>query len=423
MSGERAAPREPPPLEPRPSGRGPADGSDAPPAPARTGAEVRGVAGAAETGGGRLPDGRGPTAEPSAWGWKGSAVLLGVAVSGVCLWLAVRGADLSEVPPAFAAADYRTLPLVGALLAGFFWTKAVRWAALLRPLRPRTPDGPTGEPFTTVGVLPAVLIGFAGNNVLPAHAGEFFRVAVVAKRWRVSAAAVLSTVVLERVLDVGAILLLFAAGVPAIPGAGEEYGWVLFAASAGLLAAAAGCGLFLWKTEACVRLAAAGLARLPFVPGAVRLGVPRLLGQAAAGLAALKSGRALAGIAALSVLHWALMAGMIWLCFASFGVRLPAAAGAVVNGVIAFGVLAPSTPGFFGVVQVCFRAGAAPFGVSAADALSASIFYQVTQWVPVTLAGAVCAAKAGLWGGQAAASAGAPAASAPPAPSFEADSG
>ena len=329
--------------------------------------------------------------------WRLPAILLGVAVSGVCLWLAVRGVDWAEVPPAFAAADYRSLPLLGVLLAGFFWTKAVRWAALLRPLA-----NDAGPRFSAAGVLPAVLIGFAGNNVLPAHAGEFFRVAVVAKRWNVPAAAVLSTVVLERVLDVGAILLLFAAGVPQIPGAGEEYRWFLFAAAGGLFVAALGCGLFLWKTDWCVRLAGAVLKRVPFAPNAVRVGVPRLLGQASAGLASLKSGRALAGVAALSVLHWALMAGMIWLCLAAFGHRLPAAAGAVVNGVIAFGVLVPSTPGFFGVVQACFRAGTAPFGVPPADAFSASIYYQITQWVPVTLAGAVCAVRAGVWGGQAA---------------------
>ena len=330
------------------------------------------------------------------------AILLGVAVSAVCLWVAVRGVDFAQIRPAFAAADYRTLPILGLLLVAFFWTKAVRWAALLRPL-PRGSD----EPFRANAVLPAVLIGFAGNNVLPAHAGEFFRVAVVSKRWNAPAAAVLSTVVLERVLDVGAILLLFALSLPFVPGAGEPFlgergAWFVRAAAGALAVAALGCGLFLWKTDACVRLVGTLLTALPGVPKVVRAGVPILLGQAAAGLDALRSGPAVAGLAALSVLHWALMGGMIWLCLAAFGQNLPAAAGAVVNGVIAFGVLVPSTPGFFGVVQVCFRAGTAPFGVSAEAALSASIYYQVTQWVPVTLAGAFCAVRAGLWGPQAA---------------------
>ena len=289
---------------------------------------------------------------------------------------------------AFAAADYRTLPAILGLLAGFFWLKAWRWALLLSPL-----ETAAGEPFTAARVLPATLIGFAGNNVLPAHAGEFFRVAVVARRWGVKPAAVLSTVVLERLLDVAAILPLFAAGLFAVPGAAGDYRAGLAAVAAGLAAAAAGCGLFLWKTDACVRLAAAVLSRLPFVPTKVRAGAPALLSQAAAGLAAVRSGRALALALAVSLLHWCLMAGMIWLSLAAFGARLPVAAGAVVNGAIAFGVLAPSTPGFFGVVQACFRVGTAPFGVRPAAALSASVYYQLTQWLPVTAAGAWCAGR------------------------------
>ena len=282
-------------------------------------------------------------------------MLLGVGVSAGCLWFAARGVDLGEVRAAFAAADYRTLPAILAALAGFFWLKAWRWALLLSPL-----NTATGEPFTAGRVLPATLIGFAGNNVLPAHAGEFFRVAVVARRWGVQPAAVLSTVVLERLLDVAAILPLFAAGLFAVPGAAGEYRAALAAVAAGLAAAAVGCGLFLWRTETCVRLAAAVLARLPLVPAGVRTGVPALLNQAAAGLAAVRNGRALALALSISVAHWALMAGMVWLSLAAFGARLPVAAGAVVNGVIAFGVLAPSTPGFFGVVQACFRAGHGP---------------------------------------------------------------
>ena len=342
-------------------------------------------------GGGAKAEGGGATRPPR---WKWPAVALGAAVSAGCLWFAARGVDFGEVRAAFAAADYRTLPAILGLLAGFFWLKAWRWALLLSPL-----ETAAGEPFTAARVLPATLIGFAGNNVLPAHAGEFFRVAVVARRWGVKPAAVLSTVVLERLLDVAAILPLFAAGLFAVPGAAGEYRAGLALVAAALAAAAVGCGLFLWKTDACVRLAAAVVNRLPFVPTKVKTGAPALLNQAAAGLAAVRSGRALALALAVSLLHWCLMAGMIWLSLAAFGARLPVAAGAVVNGAIAFGVLAPSTPGFFGVVQACFRVGAAPFGVRPAAALSASVYYQLTQWVPVTAAGAWCAGR--LRGGSA----------------------
>ena len=139
----------------------------------------------------------------------------------------------------------------------------------------------------------------------------------------------------------------------------------------------------------------------------MREGVPRQLGSAAAGLAALRSGRAAAGAFALGVAHWALMAGMVWLSLAAVGQRLPVAAGAVVNGLIAFAVLVPAAPGYVGVVQAAFRAGTVPFAVPPAAALAASVYYQLTQWVPITAAGGVCAAVWGVGGGtQAAASGG-----------------
>ncbi|MEM9702132.1 MAG: lysylphosphatidylglycerol synthase transmembrane domain-containing protein, partial [Planctomycetota bacterium] len=226
--------------------------------------------------------------------WRLGAVVLGIAVSVFCLWLAVRDVEWAKIPPAFAAADYRTLPLIGLLLIVFFWTKAMRWAALLRPL-PRGSE----EPFTAASVLPATLIGFAGNNVLPAHAGEFFRVAVVAKRWNTPAAGVLSTVVLERVLDVGAILALFAVSLPFVPGAGDEYGGFVWLAAGCLGAAALGCGVFLWKTEAFVGLVGRLLNLIPLLPDGLKRGVPTMLGQAARGLDALRSGPTLLGVAAV----------------------------------------------------------------------------------------------------------------------------
>ena len=55
------------------------------------------------------------------------------------------------------------------------------------------------------------MIGFMGNNVLPAHLGELIRVFVLGRTFALSKAAVLSSVVLERILDMvfGVIQLCF----------------------------------------------------------------------------------------------------------------------------------------------------------------------------------------------------------------------
>ena len=53
------------------------------------------------------------------------------------------------------------------------------------------------------------VVGYAVNNVLPARAGDVARVVLMAPRARASRRTVLGTIVAERLLDVGVILVLF----------------------------------------------------------------------------------------------------------------------------------------------------------------------------------------------------------------------
>ena len=142
-------------------------------------------------------------------------IIVGVAVSLACLAYAMRGVSWEELKVGFANANYLTLPLMLAFLFAFYWLKAVRWAWLLTPI----------QPFTGRQLMPPLLIGFAANNVLPAHLGEFVRVFVVNRKFGLPATTVLSTVVLERIFDVLAILALFGIGrVPVSAGPGQVLG-------------------------------------------------------------------------------------------------------------------------------------------------------------------------------------------------------
>ena len=55
--------------------------------------------------------------------------------------------------------------------------------------------------------MPVLVIGYMGNNVLPARAGEVLRAYVLRKNENVSITASLATIVLERVFDAIAMLL------------------------------------------------------------------------------------------------------------------------------------------------------------------------------------------------------------------------
>lgn len=321
---------------------------------------------------------------------------LGILVTLACLAAAVWGFDRKDyvaIGSSFRRADYRTLPLLLALLAGFFWLKAARWALLLRPVRPR-------NPLTAWQSLPALMIGFMGNNLLPAHLGELLRVYVLGRHYGVPKAAVFSTVVLERVCDAVAILAILGWGLAAAPEAPPEArntGYVL----AGILAVAlGGIAVYALKTAWFVRRVEWFLARLPLVPQGLRHKATELLEAGALGMAALRSGRLAVGIAATSFAQWLLNVAMVHVALVAFDVQRPVAVSAVAMGVVAFGAAVPSTPGFFGVIQVAFRVALTPFAVPPTDALAASVYYHLVQWIAVTLVGLFYLQRAGLRLGQ-----------------------
>src|SRR4030095_16381107 len=93
------------------------------------------------------------------------------------------------------------LLLVGlVLVASTYWIRVIRWQHLLAPV------GPTRfrNAFRTT------VIGFAALSLLPARAGDVLRPYLLAKREGLSPPATFATVVLERVLDLVAVVALLA---------------------------------------------------------------------------------------------------------------------------------------------------------------------------------------------------------------------
>ncbi len=78
------------------------------------------------------------------------------------------------------------------------WARAWRWHYLLKPLK----SIPTKDLF------PTVTIGYFGNNILPARAGELLRAIVLKKDEDIPISASLATIIVERVFD-GVVMLGF----------------------------------------------------------------------------------------------------------------------------------------------------------------------------------------------------------------------
>jgi glycosyltransferase 2 family protein len=327
------------------------------------------------------------------------AILVGVVVMlgcfGLAFWSMMSGGEslgtvFRNIGAAFQQADYRTLFFMAPILALFYYLKAVRWRLLLKPL---------GDYDSVRDLLPPIMVGFAINNVAPLRLGELARVVVFARKHKVAMSTVLASLLVERILDALTILGLLALGISQLDFVDYSIEQQLRVASV-IVGAAVVCGIvYLIWTQPFIRLAAWVLRKAPFVPQRFEAKFLGILEAGNVGLASLRKPNLIGGIVATSLAQWVLNALWIYCALTAFAIREPWPVSLVLMGVVAFGVAAPSVPGFFGVIQFCFLLVLQFFGYDHERIFAASIYFHMAQYIPVTLIGLVCFAKMGIgWG-------------------------
>jgi hypothetical protein len=302
------------------------------------------------------------------------ALLLGLALSALFLWLALRNVDADAIASALSRAELAYAAPLLVLLAGFCVAKAWRWGLLLA-LPARSALGPLTH---------AVLVGYAATSLLPLQLGELVRAWAGVRAVKRPAAEVLVSIALERILDLFAVLLVLSvvmlAGGP-LPEGLMRAAWLMGAAALALLAALV---FYVAWTDVCLRWAA-GATR--FLSPGLR---DRLLAQlraGAAGAATLKRPSAWAPLLVSSIAQWACMCGCIAASCFALGLQTPPPAYAAVLGLTIVGMSLPSGPGYVGSIQLAFSLALAPFAVPTSDAIAASLFYHVLVCGSLTLAG------------------------------------
>ena len=97
---------------------------------------------------------------------------LGLILSALFLYLALRGLDLAQVWDHVRHGRYWWLVPGVAIYFFGVWARTWRWHYMLRAIKPI----PLGRLF------PVVCIGYMGNNIYPARAGEFIRAYVLRRK-------------------------------------------------------------------------------------------------------------------------------------------------------------------------------------------------------------------------------------------------
>jgi uncharacterized protein (TIRG00374 family) len=302
----------------------------------------------------------------------------------------LRQANLAEVWAEMrdARVDYLLASFVFVALT--YYARAFRWRYLLDPI------GPTR--FRTA--FRTTVIGFAAMFLLPARAGDVLRPYLLARQEGLNPASTLATVVLERVLDLIAVLGLLAifiwgaGGSSTIPAPLRRS----IEISAGLAGAAAVTLLIAMWTLAThpERIETLVLRLGHIIPHGVAARLSALARTFSEGFAAAREPRALVLALAWSFPIWILIAGEAWLVTAAFGIHMPPAGAFLLQSLLVIGVAVP-TPGAVGGFHEAYRIGVTTFfGASEDAAVGAALVLHAVSFVPVTLTGILFMAQDGL---------------------------
>ena len=317
---------------------------------------------------------------------------IGILVSVVCLFLVFRGIEWGKVLVTIQSANYVYLSLAVLLNLSTIWLRAERWKYLLEPIKP----------LTFSKLVPATMIGFMANNVLPARAGEFIRAFLIGKQENIKKTAAFTTIVLERVCDMTTILLFLVVVVFTVkfppPAETAELGPLAkLLTPAGLRAAGSVSALFvggligfLFMLKQFPQIATA-VIRTTIAPFSERLGhkILDLVESFREGLHVLKTGTHLLYIVMWSLIVWLAGCTSGWMVLLAFGLKVPFLSSAFIMVLIAFAVAAPSSPGYVGVFHWAVKTGVLLFlpGVDDEVAIGVAIIYHLVAILPITLGG------------------------------------
>jgi uncharacterized protein (TIRG00374 family) len=285
---------------------------------------------------------------------------------------------------------------VGLLAASFgavvltYVIRAWRWQYLLKPI------GPTR--FRTA--FRTTVIGFAALGVLPARAGDVLRPYLLARQEGLSVSATIATIILERVLDLMAVLVLLAVYVwwiadPAtIPPALLRPIEISSAATAALAVALMAL-MWVLATHP-ERIGGVVLTAGRVLPRALAERLARLARTFSSGFAVAREPWGLAAAIAWSFPLWLAIAAEVWFVTIAFDIPMPLTGTFLVQALLVIGVAAP-TPGAVGTYHEAYRIGVTTFFDAPEDAaVAAAIVTHAISYFPVILTGLLFMIQDGL---------------------------
>jgi len=304
------------------------------------------------------------------------ALLVNLVIAAVTIffaYFAVTHIKVEQAWDALRSSEYLwLLPALSAFAAGNV-ARALRWRSLFAP----------GRRPSVGAVLDATIVGYFYNSILPARAGEAARIVVLRQRSSAPTVEILGTVVIERLYDLMAVLVIFFVAEPWLP----HVSWLKAAAIAAIvlasLIAAAATVLAIYGDRP-VRLLLRPLRRISLVS---ELRLERAVHELADGLSGLRRPVvALEGFA-WTIVAWMLSALCAYFVILAFHLPLSFLCGILVVVAVGLGMIIPSAPAAIGVFEGAALVALKVYGISYSSALPYALVLHAVNFLPFLPAG------------------------------------
>lgn len=299
------------------------------------------------------------------------------------LWWFGRKLNWAEVRQALGQTNKYLLAFATLIVCLTYLMRAYRWGTLLAPLgRARIRHLFAA---TTIGFAAVFLIGRMGEVVRP--------VMLPLREPRVRASASLVTIMVERIYDMLAVVILFSANLLwFVPpnNAGSELSRVRIAGLVLLVATLSGVAVLVWfrrRSPTVVRWVDQRLRAWTFIPTRITRAVISIMEQLARALRVLANARELAVTIAWTALIWGGIVVANLLVLRAFGLNFGLTQTIFVLGWALVGSLVPTPGGAAGAFHAATAAGLIFLGVERETAAAVSIVMHLIDFGPSVVFG------------------------------------
>jgi uncharacterized protein (TIRG00374 family) len=298
---------------------------------------------------------------------------VGLIVTVLALWLSFRNLDWAALWESFTSVHLFWVILAVINVLFTVYTMGWRWRLLLKSKK----DIPLGYMFQ-LNIISQYI-----NILLPGRFGELAKAWLPAKRYELSGSYVLGTVVIEKMFDFFAVVILFVSisAFVAFPGKIKAYTMALVICVILIILLV----LVVWKREMVRKLLYFLSSLLP--EGKFKQRVVNFLEKGMEAFSQLKDSRTSLGLALYTALIILLSTLTNFLLFLAFGLKLSFFEAMVLLLVVQVGNAPPSVPGKIGIFEYMVILGLGFFSIEKPIAMGYALMLHVISYLPKIILG------------------------------------